>query len=189
MNQGYEPSEINKLRQQLAGKSFQTIDADEANDEFRHFYFLGKYEGRDVIYDAVVYTLRLQHESEMLEIAEEKAMEKFPEYRKIREAQEEDPDVAISSELETEIGMFLAEAILELEDEGNVKVMEHAETDADATYGVGLDVGLNVTKLTDTILEKLIRDFNNDTLTLDETLITFEHEEDDEDAMRFKEER
>ena len=185
MNPGYEPAEISKLSQQLSGKSFLTIETDDDNDEFRHFYFLGKHEGRAVIYDAVVYTLRLQHESEMLEIAEEKAMERFPEYRRIRESGGENDD-AISPELESEIGLFLAETIMELEEQGDVKVTEHAEIDTEASYGIGLDVGLNVARLTDGILEKLITDFNSDTLALDETLVTFERKDEDDSQMRFR---
>src|SRR3712207_7946942 len=42
---------------------------DENSDEYAHFYFIGKFEGKDVIYDTAIYTLRLHHESELYEIA------------------------------------------------------------------------------------------------------------------------
>ena len=51
----------------------EQAEEDEHNDEYTHFYFIGLYEGREVIYDTVMYTLRLQHESELFEIAEHRA--------------------------------------------------------------------------------------------------------------------
>ncbi len=42
-----------------------------------------------MIYDAVMYTLRLQHESELFEIAEHRAARHFPQYKKIAYKEDE----------------------------------------------------------------------------------------------------
>ena len=39
------------------GKVYLLDDEDESTDEYAHFYFIGRFEGREVIYDAVIYTL------------------------------------------------------------------------------------------------------------------------------------
>ncbi len=102
-------------------------DEDETSDEYAHFYFVGKFEGRDVVYDAVIYTLRLQHESEMYEIAEHRAAKHFPEYKKISYEEDENGNLETLDPLEEEIGLFMAEVIMELEEEGTVKVKEHVD--------------------------------------------------------------
>ena len=72
-----------KDKMKAAGADYLFDENDEISDEYVHFYFIGKYEGKESIYDAVMYTLRLQHESELFEIAEHRAARHFPEYRKI----------------------------------------------------------------------------------------------------------
>jgi hypothetical protein len=42
-------------------------DEDERNEEYAHFFFIGKHEGKEVIMDTVLYTLRFQHESEIFD--------------------------------------------------------------------------------------------------------------------------
>ncbi|HAZ26388.1 MAG TPA: hypothetical protein DCY95_18915, partial [Algoriphagus sp.] len=58
MNPGFDPKEISKLKQELkaSGKSFQLIPEEENSDEFVNFYFIGMFEGKEVIYDAALYT-------------------------------------------------------------------------------------------------------------------------------------
>ena len=67
----------------LSGKSFIYDVEDELTDEFAHFYFLGFHDGKEVLFDTVLYTLRMQHESELFEMAEHKAAQHFPQYKKI----------------------------------------------------------------------------------------------------------
>jgi hypothetical protein len=180
-NKGFDPEVIkeHEARIKASGRNFLTIDADESNDEYQHFYFVGKYKGRVTIFDAVVYTLRLHHQSELFELAEQKAIEQFPHYRKITSNDEESGEARPADEQEEEIGLFLAEVIAELEEEGEVKVKEHLETDSAHEFGIGLDAGLNVERITPELISKLIRDFNAGTLILDETLVTFETEQED----------
>src|SRR5687768_15319894 len=139
-NQGFDPKVIHDYDVQMKalGQTFLWDDEDENSDEYAHFYFIGKFEGKDVIYDAVIHTLRLQHESEMFEIAEHRAAKHFPEYKKISYDEDENGNLEILDPLQEEIGLFMAEVIMELEEEETVKVKEHVDIDAHAEFGVSL---------------------------------------------------
>ena len=175
-NNGFDPQTIEeyKNRMKASGKIFSFDEDDETTDEYVHFYFVGMFEGKEVIYDAVMYTLRLQHESEMFEIAEHRAAKHFPEYKKITYEEDENGNLAALDSLEEEIGLFIAEVIMELEEEEAVKVKEHVDLDVNSDFGISLDIGYHLEKVTQKDIEKFIRDFNEDTLNLDETLYSFQ---------------
>ncbi|MCU0367231.1 MAG: hypothetical protein MUF39_00185 [Cyclobacteriaceae bacterium] len=173
LNKNHRAEEL-KVKIQKASGAFIYDAEDEPSDEYAHFYFLGNHEGREVVYDAVLYTLRLQHESELFEIAEHKAAEQFPEYKKIQYEEDENGNLKPLDDLEERIGLYMAEVMMELEEEGSVKVKEHVDIDLNNEVGVGLDIGLNIDKLSPKIIESFIHDFNRDQLKLDDTLYTFE---------------
>jgi hypothetical protein len=176
VNQGFEPLVISDYLRKMdaLGQNFLPDDQDNNTDEYFHFYFVGKYEGRDVVYDAVMYTLRLQHESEMFEIAEHRAANHFPNYKKITYEEDENGNLSALDDEEEEIGLFMAEVIMELEEDEAVKVKEHVDMDIHVDFGVALDIGLHVEQITLAVIEKFIQDFANDTLQLDSTLYTFQ---------------
>jgi hypothetical protein len=176
INKGFSPEVIaDYTRRMLAfGRNFLVDENDENSDEYFHFYFVGKYNGKDVIYDAVMYTLRLQHESEMFEIAEHRAAKHFPNYKKITYEEDENGNLSALDDEEEEIGLFMAEVIMELEEEETVKVKEHVDLDTNVDFGVALDIGLHVEKITPQVLEDFIGQFTNDTLKLDDTLYSFQ---------------
>jgi hypothetical protein len=175
-NKGFTPETIEafKNKMQAAGTTYWLDENDENTDEYAHFYFIGMYEGKDVVYDAVMYTLRLQHESELFEIAEHRAANHFPQYKKITYEEDENGNLAALDPLEEEIGLYIAEVIMELEEEEAVKVKEHVDMDPNTDFGVALDIGFHVEKVTPREIEKFIKDFNEDTLELDETLYSFQ---------------
>ena len=179
-NKGYDPKEISALQAELeqSGSSFKIVDSEDNGPEYVNFNFVGNYEGRDVIFDAVIYTLRLQHNSEIFEIAEKKASERFPEFSKFNYTEDENGDLAELDDLEEEIGLFMAEVMMELEEEAAVKVQEHIEIDTTVDYGIGLDVGLNVDEVNAEVISKFIEGFNADTIELDPGLYSFQHDED-----------
>jgi hypothetical protein len=178
-NKGFDHAVVKEYqsRMKAAGKNYLLSDQPENSEEYCHFYFIGKYEGKPVIYDTVLYTLRLQHQSELFEMAEHKAARHFPHYRKIRYEEDEEGNLKPLDELEEEIGLYMAEVILELEEEDQVKVREHVDVDLKTDFGIGLDVGLHVEKITPKAIERFIQDFNEDSLVLDETLYSFQTEE------------
>jgi len=175
-NKGFDPETIQEYRDKMndAGTNWLEHQEDERSDEYVHFNFIGLYEGKEVIYDAVMYTLRLQHESELFEIAEHRAARHFPEYRKITYEEDENGNLAALDPLEEEIGLYIAEVIMELEEEEAVKVKEHVDLDINTDFGVALDIGLHREKITDAEIGKFIRDFNEDNLLLDENLYSFQ---------------
>jgi len=179
-NRGYDPKTVLEYKSKIksSGKNYLADETDANSDEYAHFYFTGTYEGSEVIYDCVLYTLRLQHESEMFERAEEKAAEHFPQYQKIRETSDHG-DHQIPDDLEEEIGLYMAEVMVEIEEEGEVKVMEHVDLDLSHEFGIGVDAGLNIEKVTPEIIQRFIADFNADNLKLDESLYSFQMNNDD----------
>jgi hypothetical protein len=182
-NKGYDPETIREYRTRMIGlgKSYLMDDEDENTDEYVHFYFIGKFEGKEVIYDAVIYTLRLHHESELYEIAEHRAAKHFPEFKKITYDEDENGNLEALDPLQEEIGLFMAEVILELEEDDAVKVKEHVEIDSNSEFGIALDVGLQAEKVTPKIIEKFIKDYNEDNLKLDETLYSFQTQDQEAD--------
>jgi hypothetical protein len=180
-NKGFEPDTIEeyKARIMASGKNFLYDDEDESSDEYAHFYFIGKFEGKDVIYDTVIYTLRLQHESELYEIAEHRAAKHFPQYKKISYEEDENGNLETLDPLEEEIGLFMAEVIMELEEDEAVKVQEHVDIDSNSEFGVSLDVGLHREKITAQVIEKFIKDYNEDALVFDETMYSFQTQDEE----------
>lgn len=175
-NKGFDPEVIAEYKERMKaqGTSYVLDEEDENTEEYAHFFFVGKFEGRETLYDTVIYTLRLQHESELFEIAEHRAAKHFPEYKKISYEEDENGNLETLDPLEEEIGLFMAEVIMELEEEEAVKVKEHVDLDANSDFGVSLDVGLHVDAVTAKVIEKFIKDFNEDSLKLDDTLYSFQ---------------
>lgn len=183
INKGYNPQVIQEYKQRMdsQAQSFLVDESDDDNnEEYLHFYFVGKDDtGTEVIYDAVIYTLRMQHESEMFEIAEHKAAQHFPDYKKIAYEEDENGDLSTLDSRAEEIGLFMAEVIMDLEDEEAVKVKEHVDLDNHVDFGIALDIGIHVEAITPEVIEKFVNDFNTDSLQLDETLYSFQTAEEE----------
>lgn len=179
-NKGFDIKTIEEYKQRMdrAGKPYLLDDSDENTDEYVHFFFVGSHEDNPVIYDAVMYTLRLAHESELFEIAEQRAAQHFPDYKKITYGEDESGNLETLDPLEEEIGLYIAEVIMELEEEESVKVKEHVDMDVNTDFGIALEVGLHVDKITEKEILKFIKDFNEDTIELDETLYSFQTQDD-----------
>lgn len=180
-NAGYDVKVIDQYKEKIIAsrKSYILDETDEHTDEYAHFYFIGKYEETEVIFDCILYTLRFQHESELFDIAEHKAAQHFPQYKKIQYEEDENGNLKTLDDLEEEIGLYMAEVMVELEEEGEVKVKEHVELDLGHEFGIGLDAGLNVELITHELIERFIKDFNSDSLKLDNSLYSFQMNSDD----------
>jgi len=180
-NPGFDPDYISELKAELKkqGKSFKIIPDDENSDEFVNFYFIGMYEGKEVVYDAALYTLRLHHSSEVYELAEHKAAQKFPNFHGISYEEDENGNMKPLTQEEEEVGWFITEIIMEIEEEESVKVQEFVDIDTHHDFGIGLDAALNVEAIDERIISKFIKEFNDDTLLLDDTMYAFQSEEGD----------
>ncbi|EPR65609.1 hypothetical protein [Cyclobacterium qasimii] len=182
-NDGFLPENIDDLKQELisSNKSFKIIPSEDNTDEYVNFHFIGKYEGKDVIYDAVLYTLKLHYQSELYELAEHEVAKKFPNYKGIKYEEDENGNLIPLKTEEEEIGWFITEMIMDMEEEGSVRVQEFLGLDTNHDFGIGLDAALNIESIDEEALEKFIVSFNDDTLKLDDTFYTFESEEEEED--------
>ena len=182
-NEGFLSTNIEALKRELqnSGKNFKLIPSEDNSDEFVNFYFLGMYEGKEVIYDAALYTLRLHHSSELYEIAEHEAAKKFTNFNGISYEEDENGSLKHLNNNEEEIGWFITEFIMEMEEEETVKVQEFLDLDTHHDYGVGLDSALNVECIDDQVISKFVKEFNSDTLILDETFYSFQSEEEPEE--------
>lgn len=182
-NPGFEPTQIAELKEELnsIGKQFKVIPDEENTDEFVNFHFIGMHEGKEVIYDAALYTLRLHHASEVYELAEHKAAQKFPNFKGITYEEDENGNMKPLTTEEEEIGWFITEIIMEIEEDESVKVQEFIDVDTNHDYGIGLDAGINVEFIDESTIDKFVKEFNDDTLILDDTMYSFQSEEMDSD--------
>jgi hypothetical protein len=180
-NRGFDSAVIAdyKAKMKQLAMPFYPIDEEDNSDEYFHFYFIGKHKGQEVIYDTVLCTLRFEHESEVYDVAEHRAAKHFPHYKKIAYEEDENGNLKALDSLEEEIGLYMAEVILELQEEAEVKVREYVDMDESTDFGVSLDVGLNVEKISHPVIQKFIKDFNEGTLQLDDTLYSFQAEEEE----------
>jgi len=184
MNQGFDAAEIKMLREECkqAGMNYVYCEDEDVemsdNGELVHVQFVGVYKTKDVIYDAIIYTLRLHHSSLVYEKAVEQVRKIVPSYLPV---DERGPNYKISAEDEEEAEELIAEIMEAIEDEEDIKVKEHLDIDPDFEYGVSLDVCLNVEAVTEEVVEKFVNDFNKGTLRLDPTLYSFSSLEGEED--------
>ncbi len=169
MNAGYTQEEIDLLKEECRelDQSFVLVD-DEPEEEadYVQFQFVGKHEGKEVIYDAVLSTLSMHHSSRLYEEAEKKISKIYKDFVPYELRDENSP---VNEEAE----LMMEELIQEMEDEETIKVAEFVEIDMDFDFGIGIDAALNVDEITIDVIEKFISDFNNGTLKLDKTLYTF----------------
>ncbi|SDJ96112.1 hypothetical protein SAMN05421823_101529 [Catalinimonas alkaloidigena] len=183
LNKGFDPVEIESLKQEIRrneGHLYVLNEDEPQGEEFAHFFFIGQQKGKDVIYDAVLYTLRLEHSSQVYEMAEQRAIEQFPQYKPWEFELNAQGELMVPEQLDEEVEMFKAEIMMELEEEEAVKVREHVELDTTFEYGIGLEACLNVEEITPSLIDKFIRDFNQGSLKLDDTLYSFQSEDEDE---------
>lgn len=181
INEGFNPAVLEEYKERItaSGRNYLIEHSEDNSDEYVNFFFIGNFEGKEVIYDASVYTLRLHHESELYEIAEHQAAVHFPKFNGIHYREDENGDLMALDDSEEEIGLYMAEIMMNLEDEGEVKVQEHLELDTNVDFGIGLNAALNVDTITPEVISKFIKDYNEDMLQLDDTFYTFQMKDDD----------
>jgi hypothetical protein len=168
---------LQTFKKKLKGALFCEVEEDENSDEYRHVQFVGQYEGAEVVYDAIIYTLRLQHELELYEMAEHEAAKHFPDYKKLNYEEDENGNLKALDSEEEAIGLYMAEVIIDLQEEEVVKVKEHIDYDLSEENAIGLDVGLHRESISTKTIEEFIAQFNNGKVTLDDTWYSFHQEE------------
>jgi hypothetical protein len=161
-----------KLKEKKA--TFILDSEDESTDEFAHFYFLNEKGDSNVVFDAVLYTLQMEYNSELYGVAEQKAAEKFPDFKKLTADSRSNDE---EKEEEEELGLFMAEIMMDLEEQDEIKVKEHVDEDRELEDVILLDVGLNLDIINSTAIESFIKNYNSGTIELDLTYYSFQFEE------------
>jgi hypothetical protein len=113
------------------------------------------------------------------ELAEHEAAKKFPNFKGINYEEDENGNMKPLSSEEEEVGWFITEIIMEMEEEETVKVQEFIDIDTNHDYGIGLDAAINVESISEKTISKFVQEFNEDTVVLDDTLYSFQTEEDE----------
>ena len=173
----FESEVLQNFKKKLKGSLFCEVEEDENSDEYRHVQFVGQYEGLEVIYDAIIYTLRFQHELELYEMAEHEAAKHFPDYKKLNYEEDENGNLKALDSEEEAIGLYMAEVIIDLQEEEVVKVKEHIDYDLSEENAIGLGVGLHRESISAKTIEEFIAQFNSGKVMLDDTWYTFHQEE------------
>ncbi len=184
-NLGFDPIEIQKLKDECAEEnlSFVFVEDEEEDDEgygldFVEVQFVGTFEGKEVIYDAIFSTLRMHHEGLVYDEAEKRAIKAYPNYKPI---EERGHNYKANDKLDEEVEHLIMEFMDEITEEDSIKVKESIVYDKDYEFGIGIEVNLNVEEFSVEIISEFVEKFNAGTLKLDETEYSFTFDEDEEE--------
>lgn len=185
MNPGFDPEEIAQLKKECRAEGMNFIHVEDEfeedeheNNEHAHVQFIGYHNSREVVYDALIYTLRLHHSTLVYDLALERVQKQMPGYLP---PDERGIDVAEEDEKDEEAELLLIEYIEEIEEDEEIKVSEHVEIDTDFEYGIGLEVGLNKDEITEKVIDDFIAHFNAGRVNLDKGVYSFRSSDDEED--------
>ncbi len=182
-NPGFDPEEIEQLKKECRKEKLNFVyvadeleeDEDE-NNEHAHIQFVGWYKDKEVIFDALIYTLRLHHSTLVYDEALERLKVEMPGYVS---PDERDEDEEFDEEQDQEAELLLTEFIEEIEETEEIKVKEHVEIDTTFEYGIGLEVGLNKTEINEKLISDFIIAYNAGRVQLDSTVYSFTSEDED----------
>jgi hypothetical protein len=183
MNPGFDPDEIAQLKRECKAEGMNFVyvedefeEDEEENNEHAHIQFIGIYQDQEAIYDALIYTLRLHHSTLVYDLALEKVRRQIPGYLP---PDEREVDTKEDIEKDEEAELLLTEYIEEIEENEEIKVSEHVEIDKKFEYGIGLEVGLNVSEITEIVINDFIAAFNGNRLKLDKGVYSFTSEDEE----------
>ncbi len=170
MNTGFSKEEINKIDAAAQGEnqSFIYQENVERSDEFASIFFTAKYKGKDVVFDAFVYTLEMEFVSNIYDAAKDAVLEEHPEH----EGKDFDEDEGAHVDLMEEYSVELAK-------DEDFQVCEFIDYDEDVDYGVSMDVCLNIPEVTTAQIEKFVSAFKAGTYEPDKTFYAFDWNDED----------
>lgn len=150
---------------QKTGKPFVFTSPEENDESQVQFQFLGTKDGKEVVYDAFLYTLEMEYFAKIHEEATQLVVDENPKFK------DADFDVLDGPHIEAleEISAELAKS----NDYDVAEFLEERVEDADED-GVPLDICLNIPSVTEEVVEKFVTEFNAGTLKLDDTVYSFD---------------
>ena len=166
-------AEIEKLRQECAkiGKPFiynQNEEQDDEEKQFASFFFIGKDNGREVIFDTYMSTLSYEYHMNVLDEAEGVFFEKHPE---LQETDFFELDEKHQAEYDKIVDGIYAEDKIRVQEDALI----YEEEEEDSTT-LGMEVFLHKKEITEEVIIKFIKDFNADTFEPSEDLYSFAQE-------------
>ena len=153
------------------GKTFIYNQAEEQDDDekqFAHFIFAGKDQGKEVIFETYLSTLSYEYHMNVLDQAEAEFFEKYPQLA--------DDDVM---ELEDKYQVEYDQMIEAIYTKDSLTVQEDIliyEDEEENDIHLSIEAFLNVKEITEAVISKFIKEFNADTLELDERPMSFASE-------------
>ena len=175
-NPGFDPQEIEKVKQQAAteGRNYILTPDEPQEAELAHIQFTGIWNGQETIFDAAVCTLSLAYDSKLYELAEIEARKEFPDYEGWDKDPEDLEDAKVGfDEMPEEIQEYLQDTMQFLETEGEVTVQEFVEVSEDFGYGIGLEVALHVEELSQEVLMEFVRQYTTGTFVPNPDVFSF----------------
>ncbi|MEY2792798.1 MAG: hypothetical protein RJA76_790 [Bacteroidota bacterium] len=180
INPGFSIEEIQQLKDlcKTSGKSFVNIEDEDlpvGNDtEMTHIQFVGQFKGKEVIYDAMLYTLQIHYASVIYEEAEREVCKQYPLYVPL---DLRDETYQANERLDEEVEMMILEVIDELEETDEVKVSEFLTIDEDFDFGIGIEAAIYVPALDEEVISNFVSLFNEGKFIPDSTLYSFKSED------------
>jgi hypothetical protein len=95
----------------------------------------------------------------LLEMAEAKARQKFPDYKGFDFEIDDKGNAIASAEELDEVEEYKAYAMYEIEEAGEANVAEYVEIDTNFEFGIGLEAYLNLPEITEATIIQFIEDF------------------------------
>ncbi|TAE73293.1 MAG: hypothetical protein EAZ85_07445 [Bacteroidetes bacterium] len=165
---------IEKIRTECAKikKPFVFNPEEDKDEELQtaSILFVTKKNNKDYLVDAFVMTSHFQYHMEVMDEAERLLVKKFPklagkDYIDFSEEQQDELDNLMDEIYENE----------------SVHVQEFISEDLEENENfIEMEVGLNREELTIEVLEKLVNDYNQNKLKLDDTALSFTEEFEEE---------
>ncbi|AZQ63370.1 hypothetical protein EI427_14310 [Flammeovirga pectinis] len=148
-----------------AGKSFVFTAPDENDESQVQFQFIGTRNGEEVVMDAFLYTLEMEYFAKIHEEATQLVIEENPKFKDADFDVIDGPHIEALEEISAEIAKN--------DDYDVAEFVEERPEDADGS-GVPLDICLNVPSVTKEVIAKFIKEYNDNTLKLDDTVFSFD---------------
>jgi hypothetical protein len=174
---------VKNLKAHLAEKKASWVyhPNNEKDDDVAEFLFVGKYEGKEVVFDVAICTLFLCYEQMIFEAADAEVQELLPKYGEWVALMQQDPDrlPPLEKELEAKANE-MRDGIMDELDEESMGVQEFMEIEQESDEVYVVNLGLNVETITNEAISDFVKKYNEGTFKLDEDFYSFgESEEED----------
>jgi len=167
MKTGFTAEEIERVKKMSAknGQPFEVIDLASETKDWCNFRFVGKYQGKEIVFDAFFYTLEMEFFTNVFEDAQKEVVKLYPQYTGADFDLEDGKHIELMDEY--------AESFVQ---DSDYEVQEFIQFDEDNDYSVSIDICLNLPEINEQEIARFVEKFNADQLKLDKTYYSFDFE-------------